>query len=383
MHVDYALVGGGLQNGLIALALLDREPAARIALIERGARVGGNHTWCYHGDDVPPEARHYIEPLARHTWSGYSVTYMDYSRELDERYAMIASEDFAEAIEAAFERAPAASLLTEAEAVRVEAQRVELTDGRVITAEVVIDARGPERHQIDPRSGFQKFVGLEVTLTAPHGLTRPILMDATVPQLGGFRFFYVLPFGPDRLLIEDTRFTDDAALVAATWEQEVLDYAAVQGWTVARIERREHGVLPLTWAPGVEPPEDGVLRGGYQGGFFHPVTGYSFPLAARLATVVGRTPRAELPAAFARLRADVARRHTFCFLLNRAFFVHCAPEDRWTLMSRFYRRPAGMIRRFYALQMSWWDRFIAVAGPIPRCLRWRPRPIVALEEKAA
>ena len=33
-------------------------------------------------------------------------------------------------------------------------------------------------------------------------------MDATVPQRDGFRFVYTLPFAPDRVLIEDTYYSD-------------------------------------------------------------------------------------------------------------------------------------------------------------------------------
>ncbi len=53
LDVDYALVGGGLQNGLLALALRAARPAARLALVERGATLGGNHTWCFHAGDLP------------------------------------------------------------------------------------------------------------------------------------------------------------------------------------------------------------------------------------------------------------------------------------------------------------------------------------------
>jgi len=63
---DYLLVGGGLQNALISLAVLDRRPEARIALIERDARLGGNHIWCFHADDVPDAAGHVLGPLMVH-----------------------------------------------------------------------------------------------------------------------------------------------------------------------------------------------------------------------------------------------------------------------------------------------------------------------------
>jgi hypothetical protein len=41
------LVGDGLGNALIALALLPRRPATRTALVEQQATLGGNHIWCF------------------------------------------------------------------------------------------------------------------------------------------------------------------------------------------------------------------------------------------------------------------------------------------------------------------------------------------------
>ena len=60
---ELVLVGGGLQNGLIALASLARNPARRIALVEAGETLGGNHTWSLHAQDVPAAARAFVEPL--------------------------------------------------------------------------------------------------------------------------------------------------------------------------------------------------------------------------------------------------------------------------------------------------------------------------------
>lgn len=393
MRFDHVLVGGGLQNGLIALGLLHHDPAHRLAIIERAPRIGGNHTWCFHAADVDPAAAPWVDALPGWRWSGYTVRFPDHERSLEEPYAMIASTAFAAAVEAAVAAAPNAEILTDAEATRIEVfgpgrgeaegARVELADGRVIEGHAVIDARGPDRAAIDRRAGYQIFVGLEVELTADHGLIRPLLMDATVPQIDGFRFFYLLPLDNRRLLVEDTRFTDSPALDAAALEAAVLDSITARGWTIHRRLRHEQGILPLPWAATPPPPRDGILRAGFAGGFFHPATGYSFPLATRVSALVATTPIAELPARLDALRAEVRRRQRFCHLLNRAMFAHCEPAERWQLMSRFYRRPAPLIRRFYALRMTRWDRFLSVAGPIPRCLRWHPRPLIALEEKAA
>ncbi|MEZ4436376.1 MAG: lycopene beta-cyclase CrtY [bacterium] len=379
MTFDHVLVGGGLHNGLVALGLLHHDPAARFALVEQGA-IGGNHTWCHHAADVDPIAAPWVEPLVGWRWAGYDVAFPDRARGFDEPYAMIASSALRAAVEAAVEAAPNAALVR-GEAVEVAAGRVRLADGAQVEGRVVIDGRGPARGVGD--CGYQKFVGWEVELAAPHGLDRPVLMDARLPQIDGLRFMYVLPLDARRALIEDTYFADGPALDVAGVERELERYAAGRGWSIARVVRREQGVLPLPWAPAPPPPDDGVLRAGYRGGFFHPVTGYSLPMATRLSALAATSSVEALPARWAEYGREVRGRQRFCHLLNRAMFRHCAPEARWQLMSRFHRRPAALIRRFYALRMTRWDRFVAVAGPIPRCLQWRPRPPAALEERAA
>ncbi len=89
----------------------------------------------------------------------------------------------------------------------VNPHQVTLADGRTIAAGAVINGRGPRKSR-SLALGYQKFVGQGVRLTAPHGLTRPIIMDATVSQEDGYRFVYVLPLDATRLLIEDTRYSD-------------------------------------------------------------------------------------------------------------------------------------------------------------------------------
>ncbi len=43
-RVDYILVGGGLQSGLMALAISHHQPQASWILIEQQEKLAGNHT---------------------------------------------------------------------------------------------------------------------------------------------------------------------------------------------------------------------------------------------------------------------------------------------------------------------------------------------------
>src|SRR5690606_14317093 len=90
-HFDLLLVGGGLQNVLIALAVLARHPDARLLLLERESEPLGNHTWCFHQGDVPSSALALLEAAIAARWSGYDVCFPDHERRVAEQYSMLTS----------------------------------------------------------------------------------------------------------------------------------------------------------------------------------------------------------------------------------------------------------------------------------------------------
>src|SRR5690606_24967453 len=137
----------------------------------------------------------------------------------------------------------------------------------------------------------------------------------------------------------------------------VLAYAKNLGLRVRSIVRQESGVLPLPGTASASPvTRDGVMAGGYQGGFYHPTTGYSFPLAVRVAEAVARAPVAELRHQLQLLARVESRQQRYVALLNRLLFGAFAPEERVFVLERFYRLPAPTIRRFYALTLTPHDR---------------------------
>jgi lycopene beta-cyclase len=370
---DYALVGGGLQNGLIALAVRACQPEARIAMIERGAAPGGNHTWCFHASDVRRTATPWVEPLVVARWPGYDVAFEAHTRGLDTPYACVTSKRLAEHVSRAL-AAPGSILHTSSTADEVEsdAVAVRLASGehRTIRAHAVIDARGPDRLATSD-GGWQKFVGQELELTRPHGLDRPLLMDARVPQRDGFRFFYVLPLAADRVLVEDTYFSDSSHLDVAALRGELARYVEGRGWSIARVLREESGLLPMPIS-APEPSTTAPLVAGYAGGWFHPATAYSFPIAVRLADHVARRSPDRLfgPELEAMARAH-ASQLAYATRLNRMMFRWFPPERRHNVLAWFYRLPEAVVSRFYALELTAFDRARIFLGRPPRGLSLR------------
>jgi lycopene beta-cyclase len=365
---DLILAGGGLANGLIAWRLRTQQPGLRILLLEAGGRLGGNHTWSFHDSDLDAAQRAWIAPLVAHRWPRYDVVFPDHARTLDGGYASIASTGFADVIEAAL--GPALRLDTRIAA--VSPTRVVLDDGEVLDARAVIDGRGM-RPSSRLALGWQTFLGQEVRLAAPHGLAAPIIMDASVEQQGGYRFVYVLPFDAHRLLIEDTHYVDSAAWEPARLRANIAAYAHARGWRIAEVLREEEGRLPIVLAGDFDDywkDLAGQPSVGLRAGLFHSTTGYSLPLAVRLAERIAAMRTIDAPGLFAVIHDEARRewrRQRFFRLLNRMLFLAGSPDRRWRVLQRFYRLPASLIAHFYAGRLSWQDKARLLSGkpPVP------------------
>ncbi|HEY8615946.1 lycopene beta-cyclase CrtY [Phenylobacterium sp.] len=364
---DVLLVGGGLANSLIALELRRRHPDLRVAVLDP-APEPEPHTWCLFETDTTPSHWTDLAPRLDHVWRGYEVGFPAHARGLSTTYGCLTSPT----LRAAVRKALGPDLLR-GEARHLAPDAVVLADGQTLHAPLVIDGRGPSPSpHLDIR--FQKFLGLELQLKRPHGLDRPTVMDATVRQTDGFRFFYVLPLGPDRLLIEDTRYSEQPGFDRLHLEAEILRYARGAGWSVAGVTRREQGALPVALGGDVdaywEEPGRRIPQVGLRGLFFHPVTGYSFPDALEVADLVTRNARLDT-AGLGRVLRDHSvrlwRRRGFYRLLNRMLFTAARPEQRYRVLERFYRLPEPLIERFYAGRSTFGDMVQVLSGrpPVP------------------
>jgi lycopene beta-cyclase len=371
-HFDCVLVGGGLQNALIAMALLERRPSTTFAIVERDTRLGGNHLWCFHAQDLPPDAVAFVNPLIAHRWPAYQVVFPGLTRRLDVEYLGITSDRLHQIVTERVAASASATIYVDAAVEQVTASTVSLADGRTLHGSLVVDSRGPERLQAAGRVAYQKFLGLEVALAEPQPEFLPRLMDANVPQTDGYRFLYTLPLAPDRFLVEDTYYSDDAQLDRDKLRTEILAYAQRTGLRVTSVLREESGVLPLTTRAESSPLREGVVVGGYAGGWFHPTTGYSFPVALRLAMHLSSADsRKPFGHAWDRLIARREGQARYFNLLNRLIFGAIPQAERRNMFERFYRLPEATILRFYAMDFNLSDRLRLVAGGKPRGLSLR------------
>lgn len=365
---DLILVGAGLANGLLALRLQRARPELSVLVVEQAPVLGTAHTWSFHRSDLTPAQNQWLAPLVSHRWPGYRVRFPHLERQLDGEYCSISGAHFAQALSAGLGR----QLMLGAPVQRLTPDRVQLANGETLRARVVIDGRGLAPSP-NLRLGYQNFLGQELQLTAAHGLDVPLVMDATVPQLDGYRFVYVLPLGPDRLLVEDTYYSENPQFEQARLRERIEAYVRDKGWVVRDRLREEQGSLPIVLAGRFEAfhaEGHGVVRSGLRAGLFHPVTGYSLPEAVRLADLLAATPELSAEALQRQLQAyrrDLWQRQRFFRLLNRMLFLAGRPEERWRILERFHRLAPGLIQRFYAGTPTATDKVRLLMGkpPVP------------------
>jgi lycopene beta-cyclase len=367
---DYILVGGGLQNALILLALAARQPEASILLLERETQLGGNHLWSFQALDVPTAAWEWMEPLVEYSWPGYQLNFAASQRWVAGAYRSLSSEHLAQVIAQVVEKRSNIQILTNTTVAHCADQCVTLTDGKTFYGRLIIDARGPDHNASRRGGGYQKFVGLECQLRQPTAITAPILMDTGCPQYDGFRFHYVLPFAADRVLIEDTYFSNNPALDVDKISANIVAEAGRLGLEVERVLRSEIGVLPMPALSTFHPRNEGVLHAGYAGGWFNPGTGYSLAAAVRLAEHVSTVALADVyGTAWRRLVRKMRIQSHFLAFLNLMMFGFFHDQQRAQLMERFYLVSDDVVHRFFAMESTALDmwKIMWVGAP------WTPK----------
>lgn len=374
---DIIIVGAGLSGLLTAWYALDRNPELSLTIIEASGRMGGDHTWSFNRSDIRDDLHNFIAPFIAKSWPRYDVKFPGRDRTLDIPYCTGNSDTLRNCVQPFIDNGRLTVHLNTA-VTALTSTTVTLETGEVLKTPWVLDARGFEPRD-DVFLGYQKFVGRTIKTKTPHGLERPIIMDATVPQLGGYRFVYCLPFSDHEILVEDTYYTDGKDLSENAVAARVDDYINAKGWGDHELIRQEKGVLPITLAfdgARFETFSNAAGRAtplGIRAGYYHAVTGYSFPQAMKSAWLIGEKIHEANGALHLAIEEmdqhefDHYAEEKFLRLLNRMLFRAAKPQERYKVLERFYGLREGLIKRFYAEGLTKLDKLRILSGkpPVP------------------
>jgi lycopene beta-cyclase len=284
---DLLILGGGCAGLSLArqLATLG-ERCPQTAIIESRHTYTNDRTWCFW-----KESSAQLTHLVSHRWPSVSVSAHGNLASVDCRaapYVMIPSAVFYD---------ESIRILSEAPSIQLETGVTVLTEPRKVGSEWHVETSAglrsacrivDTRATVTPRPGaallWQSFVGHEIETSEP--VFQPDvaeLMHFHAVSGGGILFFYLLPFAPNRALLEATLFAVEP-LGPDTFHEEIQAFIArrVHGASYT-ILRSEHGILPMGMSPPSVHPDASYVKAGLFSGSARSSSGYAFQRIQRWA----------------------------------------------------------------------------------------------------
>jgi len=340
---DYILIGAGLAGKLSALYFASLSSQSRVLLIEQQSTLNQSHTWSCFSSDVPDNMTQFSKTLPWTIWNQHEVHFPHLHRTLQIGYQSIKEKDLNHLVI----NSPQITLYLNSTVVESdftsEIKRVKIhKDGDQIislTGKRIYDCTGWQLKS-KVQSGFQKFIGLELCTSDPHGIKNPIIMDACVEQSDGYRFFYVLPFSDYHIFIEDTYYSATSNLDEPKIEHEIHDYLKRKTGLVGKVVYREIGCLPIPLDLISQKNTSSMPAIGAAGSHFHRVTGYSLPAIFQQLAQISNHSQITM------------REKKIYILLNRFLFLAASQSQRWQVFQFFYQHSESLIQKFYSGHMT-------------------------------
>ena len=351
------IAGGGLAGCLAALALRRLRPEVPLLIVEERDKFGGEGFRYLLKRELEDEARALVAFLVEHAWPGFYVAFPGMTRNLKGEIGGFAPDALHRAMVGALEPKQY-RLGTKVVAVRDDA--LVLDGGETIKAEGAIDARGAANLSMLDLL-YETRVERLVRLKAPHGLDRPVLVDATLDQAAGFSFVQIFPLDEKRLLLAKALVSERGSPDEAA-EARLDHYLMLRGWKVAKVESRAALSRPLPkggdfsafWRIGGAR----VAKLGLRGGFIQPATGRSVADAARAALLLAQQrdfSGAALHDVFEARARQLWKQREFQRSLV-ATLAAARPEERRSVMERLYALEPGTIADFHADRLGLMER---------------------------
>ena len=276
---DHIFCGAGASASLLMLEL-DRRgllEGKRVLLADPGFHSRHDKTFCFWSEVQDPILQD-LSPVISHAWS--TVEDMD-SRQValhPWRYYYVSSRDLHSRM-AELAAMRGWTILTERvdEILSDEAGPVVRIGETTYQALHVYDSRTPA--YLSPAAGethlLQSFEGW--VIRPHHHVFQPDtfrFMDFRIAQDGQTQFVYVLPFAPDKALVEVTRF--GAAHITPVEAQKILTAYIADHYGIYDLLEKEHGCIPMSNCAMESKALEGVINLGGRAGMIKASTGYAF-----------------------------------------------------------------------------------------------------------
>jgi len=356
MRDGILIAGGGVAGCLAALAMARLRPDVPLLIVEEQVRFGGAAAQLLFADGIGDEARALAEGAAEAWWPGFYLAFPGFSRKLKSAVASIGGESLHATMIAAL-RPDQYRLGAKVVAVRDDA--LVLDGGETIKAEGAIDARGAANLSMLELL-YEARTERDLRLKAPHGIDRPVLIDATTSQ-GGLGYIQIAPLAANRLRIADVGISERAQSDGEA-SGRIAAYVLMRGWRGAEIEAERTVSRPLPiggdfasfWRIGGAR----VAKLGLRGGFVDPLTGTSAADGLRNGALLAAQRDFSGPALhdlFETAARQAWRKREPRRTFNAAIAA-ANPDERRALIERLYGLDVGTVTRLLAERTGLTDR---------------------------
>ncbi len=209
---------------------------------------------------------------------------------------------------------------------------------------------------------YESRVERDYRFAAPHRVDRPVLIDATVEQSGGLRFFECVPLSDERLLVAEVTISERVQPDAEAGAR-IDAYVQARGWARPKAGAEQALSRPLPtggdfaafWRLGGAR----AAKLGLRGGFVHPVTGGTLGDAVATARLLAEQrdfSGAALHDLFENEAKQVWKEREFLRGIT-ASLAAAPPDQRRARLERLYRLDPGTIQRLRADRLGLVDRW--------------------------
>lgn len=275
VDADLIILGGGLAGLTLAARLARERSGPRVIVLEPRTTYQDDRSWCF----WRPE-QHNLSHLVSHQWKTWTfsdaagaivrhqVPGLTYQYIRGSSFYASSQNDIAESVRIDLQLGVQARSLT----VCGDGVRVETSAGSLL-ARQVIDTRPKATEAML----YQSFAGMEIESDQPlpYDPREVTLMGSLAADSEGLRFIYTLPLGPNRAIVEWTRF-GTKPIERDLLLRELEELLSDRGLSGVRRLRTEGGVLAMGLGRQDAPALSGVVNAGASGGALRAASGYGF-----------------------------------------------------------------------------------------------------------
>ncbi|MFZ4544621.1 MAG: beta-carotene 15,15'-dioxygenase, Brp/Blh family [Saprospiraceae bacterium] len=278
-QVDYFFAGSGASAILLILSMERRGLllGKRIAIADPVSKHKNDKTYCFWGNPRELPASH-CQHLSSHQWEKVSINRKQAETLLPFKYFHISSIDLYTELHRLTQEFGMQLIQSSVNALDAGENGVLIqTDQGNWQSNMVFDSRPPKFKPLRENQAhlLQSFIGFVIDTDKAVLYSDCIdLMDFNVDQQGWTQFVYVLPFGPNKLLVELTRFGNE--VINLSEAEPILNQYITERFGRFKVTDTEVGCIPMSSAKIDTIETAGVIHIGGRAGAIKPSTGYAF-----------------------------------------------------------------------------------------------------------